>query len=227
MIAGILEAGDAESPTLLLVHGAGQGGRLWQRQLAEMSGRFHLLAPDLPGFGATPGPFTLPAAVESLADLARRSGAPVHLCGHSLGAIVAAWLAAEHPELVARLVLVSGPELTPARTSARRLRVGRRRPGWLVRAGSDLRHRADWLRLLDALTATDLTGLLPRITAPTLVLCGQRDGDTLPDARRAAELIPGAQLVVVPQAGHLLPVTAPRAFGAIVPGFLLAKQVQR
>ncbi len=50
--------------------------------------------------------------------------------------------------------------------------------------------------MLDALEGSDLTEVLPRIAAPTLVLCGRRD--------RAA----------LPHAGHLLPGTAPRAFNA-------------
>ncbi|MFJ2862246.1 alpha/beta fold hydrolase [Kitasatospora sp. NPDC087314] len=215
----VREAGDAEAPALVLVHGAGRGARMWRRQMEAMSGRFHVVAPDLPGFSGTPGPFSMAAAVESVAEIAQQLG-PVHLCGHSLGAIVAARVTAEHPDLVARLVLSGGPEIAPGKTSPRQLRSGRRRPGWLVRAISDLPHRGAWIDVLDALEASDLSDVLQRIAAPTLVLCGQRDRASLPDARRTSATIPGAHLIVVPHAGHLLPVTAPHAFNAIVQGFL-------
>ncbi|MFF3513241.1 alpha/beta fold hydrolase [Streptomyces sp. NPDC002573] len=217
--SGKISGGCAERPALVLVHGTGQGGRMWRRQLDALSDDFHLVAPDLPGFGGAPGPFSLPAAVECVAEIARRPG-PVHLCGHSLGAIVAARTAAEHPDLIARLVLSGGPEIAPGRTSPRRLRLERRRPGRLVRAVSDLPDRAGWIDVLDALEASDLSQVLPRIAAPTLVLCGKRDRGSLPDARRAAAAIPGAHLSVVPHVGHLMPMTAPRAFNAIVCAFL-------
>ena len=56
-----------------------------------------------------------------------------------------------------------------------------------------------------ALLALDLTEELPSITLPTLVLVGTADALTPPrDARQIAELIPGAQLIEFPGAGHML-----------------------
>ncbi|MFF4960182.1 alpha/beta fold hydrolase [Streptomyces sp. NPDC001222] len=221
----VLEAGQIDRPALVLVHGAGQGARMWRRQMGTLSDCFHVVALDLPGFGGRPGPFSLAAAVESVTEVARQLR-PVHLCGHSLGAIVAARVAAETPDLVARLVLSGGPEIAPGRTSAQRLRVERHRPGWLVRAISDLPDRAGWIDILDALITSDLADVLPQIAAPTLVLCGKRDRASLPDARRTAAAIPGARLFVVPHAGHLLPMTAPHAFNAIVRGFFAPERQQ-
>jgi pimeloyl-ACP methyl ester carboxylesterase len=192
---------------------------MWRRQLDAMSDGFHVVAPDLPGFGAMPGPFSMTAAVESVAEVARELR-PVHLCGHSLGAIVAARVAAEYPDLVGRLVLSGGPEIAPGRTSARRLWRERHRPGRLVRAISGLPDRAGWIDMLDALETSDLSDALPRIAAPTLVLCGKRDRACLPDARRTAAAVPGARLCAVPHTGHLMPMTAPHSFNAIVRGFL-------
>ncbi|MER6300514.1 alpha/beta fold hydrolase [Kitasatospora sp. NPDC001539] len=221
----VLEAGDVGHPTLVLVHGAGHGARMWRRQLEALSDSFHVVALDLPGFGGVPGPFSLAAAVDSVAEVAQQLR-PAHLCGHSLGAIVAARVAAENPEIVARLVLVGGPEIAPGETSSRRLRRERHRPGWLVRAISDLPDRAGWFDVLEALEASDLSRVLPQIAAPTLVLCGQRDRASLPDARRAAAAIPGAHLSVVPHGGHLLPMTMPHAFNAIARGFLSCEPQQ-
>ncbi|MFF4487604.1 alpha/beta fold hydrolase [Streptomyces sp. NPDC001544] len=215
----LLEAGSADRPALVLVHGAGQGGRMWRRQLEALSDGFHVVAPDLPGFGGTPGPFSLTAAVDSVTEIARGLRS-VYLCGHSLGAIVAARVAVESPDLIARLILAGGPEIAPGKTSRRRLRFERHRPGWLVRALSDLPDRTGWIDMLDALQTSDLSHVLPRIAVPTLLLCGKRDRAGLPDARRAAAVIPGARLSVVPHAGHALPVTVPHAFNAIARGFL-------
>nr|WP_168514478.1 alpha/beta fold hydrolase [Streptomyces sp. S1D4-11]QIZ00154.1 alpha/beta hydrolase [Streptomyces sp. S1D4-11] len=155
-----------------------------------MSDDFHVVALDLPGFDGRPGTFSLTAAVESVTEVARQLR-PVHLCGHFLGAIVVARVAAENPDLAARLVLSGGPEIAPGKTSPRRLRLERHRPGRLVRAISDLPDRAGWIDMLGALETSDLTGALAQIAAPTLVLCGRRDRTSLPDARRTAAAIQG------------------------------------
>lgn len=60
------------------------------------------------------------------------------------------------------------------------------------------------LQLLEVVRHTDLTDALPRIMAPTLVLCGAADRANLPAARQVAQGVPHASMTVVPGAGHEL-----------------------
>jgi pimeloyl-ACP methyl ester carboxylesterase len=67
--------------------------------------------------------------------------------------------------------------------------------------------RAGWFR---ALAAMDLVGGLASIRVPTTILVGTRDALTPPHhARQIADAIPGSELVVIPGAGHMLPLEAP------------------
>jgi len=67
----------------------------------------------------------------------------------------------------------------------------------------------------------DATELLPGITFPTLVIVGEQDALTPPAAAQEyAALIPGAQLVVIPQAGHLSNLEQPDLFLATISSFL-------
>ena len=62
----------------------------------------------------------------------------------------------------------------------------------------------------EAIAAMDLTGELPAIAAPTLVLGGEHDPSTPPEhGRRIAELIPGARFELVSNAAHLASVERP------------------
>ena len=64
----------------------------------------------------------------------------------------------------------------------------------------------------EAIAAMDLTGDLPSIAAPTLVVAGEQDPSTPPEhGRRIAELIPGARFEVVSHAAHLASDRAPRS----------------
>ncbi len=67
----------------------------------------------------------------------------------------------------------------------------------------------------------DATDLLAGITCPTLVIVGEQDVVTPPDiAREYVAQIPNAQLVVIPQAGHLSNMEQPEAFIEAIRGFL-------
>jgi pimeloyl-ACP methyl ester carboxylesterase len=106
-----VETGDG--PPLLLVHGYLGSHSVWDDAVDALSAHFRTLAPDLPGFGesekppAARYPYNVDAFAESLADLvASLELGRVVVCGHDLGGAVALTMAARHPAMVERLVLV-------------------------------------------------------------------------------------------------------------------------
>jgi pimeloyl-ACP methyl ester carboxylesterase len=50
------EVGRSDAPTLLLLHGFPSSSRMYEPLLSRLSGRFHLVAPDYPGFGHSDAP---------------------------------------------------------------------------------------------------------------------------------------------------------------------------
>lgn len=108
----VVESGSERAPALVLVHGLFASHRSFEDILEDLGERFHVIAPDLPGFGESekPGParyaYDVEAFAESIADLiAAFDVGRAAVLGHALGGAVAITLAAEHPELVQRLVL--------------------------------------------------------------------------------------------------------------------------
>lgn len=211
--------GDPSRPTLILLHGGGAASRTWKRQFSGLADGFHLVAPDLPGFGRSPGPVSIEGSVQAVAELLDRFG-PAHLCGYSMGAFVAAKVAADRPESISRLILCAG-NIKPADSGVRQMAFYRSRRGWwLMKRFSDLPDRPALLRMVDEVERTDLTDVLPRIQAPTLVLCGGRDRECLADVQPTADAIPNSTPMIVPHIGHSFPVTQPRVFNTIVRSFL-------
>jgi pimeloyl-ACP methyl ester carboxylesterase len=101
-----------EGVPLLLLHGAGGGWTHWIRNIPHLAARRRVIAPDLPGYGDSTPPRDTETAwpvAEVIADGLRRLGfgAPLDVAGFSLGAVLAANLAARRPELVRRLVIVA------------------------------------------------------------------------------------------------------------------------
>ncbi len=108
-----VHAGSPTKPALLLIHGFLVTHAEWDEVLDELAQRFYVVAPDLPGFGDSekPGParfaYGIEAFAEAVADLvAAFDLSRANVIGHSMGGAVALTLAAQHPEIVQRLVLV-------------------------------------------------------------------------------------------------------------------------
>jgi pimeloyl-ACP methyl ester carboxylesterase len=108
---------------VLLLHGLGASARYWDR-LAETARGFHLVVPDLLGFGRSPKPPTSAYSVEDHLDtLVPLLDGRTVVVGHSTGAILAAALAARVRQAVAALVLVGLPAFPDEATA--RAEVGR------------------------------------------------------------------------------------------------------
>lgn len=104
----VLEGGDG--PPVVLLHGAGEFAACWIRVIPELVLAHRVIAPDLPGHGASqPAGEPLDAAkvVAWLGELIERTcPSPPALVGHLLGGAIAARFAIEHPDRLSRLVLV-------------------------------------------------------------------------------------------------------------------------
>jgi pimeloyl-ACP methyl ester carboxylesterase len=163
--------------------------------------------------------------------LERMCTEPVGIVGISTGGSIAQQFAIDHPQLVARLVLVgTACRLAPAgrrmqRDLARFTVAGQPRrawaatgPGlattavggrlcaallWLFGPSMSPKDPSDMLVVIDAEDHFDVSGQLHRITAPTLVIAGDRDPYYTPTLfRETAERIPAARLRLYSGKGH-------------------------
>lgn len=109
----LLEAGDG--PPLLLLHGQGGFAALWLSAIPGLATTHHVIAPDLPGLGASlasDGPPDTTAVLGWLGELVDRTcPQPPVLVGFSLGGQIAARFAATGRQRLAGLVLVDTPGL--------------------------------------------------------------------------------------------------------------------
>ena len=59
------EAGDENSPCLLLLHGFPASSFMFRHLIEQLADRFHVVAPDYPGFGYSDAPATRPSPIPS------------------------------------------------------------------------------------------------------------------------------------------------------------------
>jgi pimeloyl-ACP methyl ester carboxylesterase len=223
---------------IVFVHAFGSSSRGWTPQLRVLGDRFRVLAPDLPGHGETPGPFTLDRAVESVRSAIAEAGGRAHLVGISGGAVVCLLTCLEHPTQVAGLVLSGGlarpprwfalqramTRLAPEPVLARMLRGGLSGGSaeYAQAAGAEFRRcgKRTFLGALRELADLDLRPRLGQIAVPTLVLCGANDRPNIPLSRELAAGISTAELRIVPAANHIWNLQQPEAFNETVAAFV-------
>jgi pimeloyl-ACP methyl ester carboxylesterase len=233
-----------EGPEVLVLHGWGASIEAVESITRGLAAGCSVHAVDLPGFGQT-GPPPVAWGAGEYADWTRELIAALGLerpsiVGHSHGGRVAIQLAAVHPELVDKLVLVDAAGIRaprafswyrrvalakfakhilnrlgePGRALGRRL-VGRTASGDYVASAETM--RPTFVRLVN----TDLTALLPEIRASTLLIWGDQDEETpLSDGQTMERLIPDAGLVVFEGAGHFAYADQPQRFNRVVGHFL-------
>src|SRR4051812_18013606 len=241
---------ESARPPLVLLPSLGGGARHWGEFGRLLSADRQTVAVEPLGFGdSSPPPLrlsTLRLAQEVLFTLEAVKLQSWDLFGLSLGALLATQLALLAPERLHRLVLAScaarGRDFVPRRlaTGLRLLSdfVVHARPkpaiarDIAVADGADpCDARADvggagWSRVrllhfLAASAAHDVHAMLPRISAPVLVLHGERDAILSPASQqRLLAQLPRASYRELPGAGHDLVSEAPQSSAQLIAGFL-------
>jgi len=109
------EAGPADAPTILLLHGFPTSSHMFRNLIPALSDKYHLVAPDYPGFGnsAQPAIETFDYTFDYLAKIIERLIAALGIQKYSLylmdyGAPIGFRLAAKYPDQVQSLIVQNG-----------------------------------------------------------------------------------------------------------------------
>lgn len=234
---------EGEKLPVVLIHGAGGTHLYWPSEIRRLAG-FRVYALDLPGHGKSPGrgqqsiSAYAQGIVEWIAALGLHSAVFI---GHSMGGAIAQLLALDYPDHVLALGLVGtgarlrvaasiletaassttfltavenvvsnsfSPEADPALVSIATRRMAETRSSVL---------HGDFL----ACDGFDITVRICSIKQPTLVVCGADDRMVpVRHAQFLASSIPGAQLEVIPGAGHMVMLEKPQVVARVLSQYL-------
>lgn len=230
--------GPAGAPLLVLGPALGATWHMWDRQIPELTRSWRVLRFDLPGHGgapAHPASSVAELAERLLLTLDNLGEGRFGYAGCGLGGAIGAQLALTHPRRLATLALISS---SPRQGTADEWRqrgvvirtngldpVARTTPErWFTSSFTGIQSAiAEWavqmvrttdpgcyIAACEANAAFDIRDALPRISVPTLVVCGAEDVTSPPaDARALVAGIPDARLAMIPGAAHLTPVERP------------------
>jgi non-heme chloroperoxidase len=226
-----IEQGDPRGEAIVFLHGWPDSWFSFSRVLPLLSGHYRVLAIDQRGFGDSDRPesgYAIPdLATDVVAFLDALAIERATLVGHSFGSFVARCAAIAQPDRITRLALI-GTSFTASNPVMQELQAAMRelpdpipvefardfqastayRPlppeffARLVAESLKLPARL-WRLAIDRLLEYDDTGGLARVTAPTLLLWGDRDAlFSRAEQDRLIAALPGARLTVYAETGH-------------------------
>ena len=221
----VLEAGDAKSPPLVLLHGSCSNSAFWFGEITALSGNYHVLAVDILGEAGNSAENRLDLNSEDYADwlaevfVACAIEKPV-VMGNSLGSWMALRFATKFPERLSRLILFAPAGLSGINAEflekAKRL-TQQESPITMdpsISQGSKLPKEVMEFILLIFQGYNPITTELPvftdeqirRLTMPVLFIAGEADVmiDTTTAAQRLSRLLPDAEVHLLPGIGHMV-----------------------
>ena len=191
----------------ILIYGSGHKASSWQKTISFLDHQEDSLCPDLSAI-LNGREASFPNLRAAFAQYCARAGVPVHLCGLSLGGILALDYALDHPENVKTLVLIGTPHKVPKFAFALQNVAFRFLPKSTF--ASMAFDKRDTFALGNSMKDLDFSGQLGDLRCPTLILCGEKDSANLKSARFLAGHIPGAELQVIGNTGHVVNEENPR-----------------
>jgi pimeloyl-ACP methyl ester carboxylesterase len=205
-----------EGEALVLMHGGLVDARFFEPNLGPLAEKFHVYTPERRGHGHTPdveGPITYQLMTDdTIAFLETVVGKPADLVGHSDGAFIAMSVAMQRPELVNRLVMISGgfnksgeamPEVEWNVEQITQF-LG---PAYGEVSPDGEEHFPVVATKIGEMAATEPNldvSELGKVTQRSLVVFSDDDLMTLSHAVQMYDALPNAELAVVPGTSHFL-----------------------
>ena len=223
MVSYLIGGDVSRKATLVFLHGWKSEAAIWAGIISDVGGvGYRSIALDFPGFGKSQNPrkpFTVSDYVEVLHELLRKLNVrnPI-LVGHSFGGRVALKYAYTYPNGVLKIILVGSAGIRLKSTS-RTLKKGvakvvkplfkpsfmepLRRGIYRALGAHDYVDREDLKETFLNVIQEDLRSILPRVSATTLLLWGERDKETRPEEGAIMNaLLPRSEMIEIKSAGH-------------------------
>ena len=197
----------------ILVHGFGQRASSWKETISYLQKNETVLCPNLSSI-LSGKPAAYPALYAAFAEYCGKADGQLHLCGISLGGILALNYALDFPQKIKTLVLIG----TPCKITRVMLGIQTVLFHFFPKSAftSMAFDKTDAFALVNSMKDLDFSGRVHQIQCPTLVLCGNKDRTNLKSAYYLSRHIPNAELRLVAHSGHVVNEEQPNALASML-----------
>ena len=197
----------------ILIHGSGHKAESWNETISYMENNDDILCPNLVSIleGKEASYVNLYSSFTEYCD---KIDGPVHLCGISLGGILALNYALDFPEKTKTLILIGTPYKVPKAAFAFQNMIFRFLPKSVFENMAF--DKKDTFALGNSMKSLDFSDIVQNIKCPALIICGKKDNANMKSAYYLAQNIKNAELKIIENAGHVVNEDAPEALAKIL-----------
>lgn len=197
----------------ILIHGSGHKAESWNETISYMENNDDILCPNLVSIleGKEASYVNL---YSSFIEYCGKIDGQVHLCGISLGGILALNYALDFPEKMKTLVLIGTPYKVPKAAFALQNMIFRFLPKSVFENMAF--DKKDTFALGNSMKSLDFSDIVQNIKCPALIICGKKDNANMKSAYYLAQNIKNAELKIIENAGHVVNEDAPEALAKIL-----------
>ena len=204
--------------TKILVHGSGHKATSWNKTISYMTNNEDIACPNLSSI--------LEGRVASYENLyssfvkyCNEFDGQIHLCGLSLGGILALNFALDFPQKVKTLVLIGTPYKVPKVAFSFQNIIFRFLPKSIFETMAF--DKKNTFALGDTMKNLDFSDRVKNIKCPTLILCGKKDSVNIKSAHYLSQNIKSAELKIIEDTSHVVNEENPKALAEILNEYYL------
>ena len=204
--------------TKIFVHGSGHKATSWEKTISYMTDNEDIVCPNLSSIleGKEASYENL---YSSFVKYCNEFDGQIHLCGLSLGGILALNFALDFPQKVKTLVLIGTPYKVPKVVFSFQNIIFRFLPKSIFETMAF--DKKNTFALGDTMKNLDFSDRVKNIKCPTLILCGKKDSANMKSADYLSQNIRSAELKIIENTGHVVNEENPKALADILNEYYL------
>lgn len=204
--------------TKIFVHGSGHKATSWEKTISYMTNNEDIVCPNLSSIleGKEASYENL---YSSFVKYCNEFDGQIHLCGLSLGGILALNFALDFPQKVKTLVLIGTPYKVPKVAFSFQNIIFRFLPKSIFETMAF--DKKNTFALGDTMKNLDFSDRVKTIKCPTLILCGKKDSANMKSADYLSQSIRSAELKIIENTGHVVNEENPKALADILNEYYL------
>ena len=204
--------------TKIFVHGSGHKATSWEKTISYMTNNEDIVCPNLSSIleGKEASCENL---YSSFVKYCNEFDGQIHLCGLSLGGILALNFALDFPQKVKTLVLIGTPYKVPKVAFSFQNIIFRFLPKSIFETMAF--DKKNTFALGDTMKNLDFSDRVKNIKCPTLILCGKKDSANMKSADYLSQSIRSAELKIIENTGHVVNEENPKALADILNEYYL------
>ena len=204
--------------TKIFVHGSGHKATSWDKTISYMTNNEDIVCPNLSSI-LKGKEANYESLYSSFVKYCSEIDGQIHLCGLSLGGILALNFTLDFPKKVKSLVLIGTPYKVPKLAFSFQNIIFRSLPKSIFKTMAF--DKKDTFALGNTMKNLDFSDRVKNIKCPTLILCGKKDSANVKSAQFLSQNIKSAELKIIEDTGHVVNEENPKVLAELLSEYYL------